>query len=135
GVVERAANRLGVSLGISDDHVDPAGVVGDDVEPANVVFDELLLEEQVLGRITGDAKLGKDGDARAEGFCAEGVVDDLANIMSNVADGGIDLGESNSHRPIVSNRNFQISNSKSQTNSKHEIQNTKRPAPVLNFLV
>ena len=49
GIVQRPADGGGVSLGISDDGVDPLHLRGDVGHGAEVVVDESGLEQEILG--------------------------------------------------------------------------------------
>ena len=62
------------------------------------VGEEVLLEQQVLGRVAGDASSGKSTSSAPGVARALDVLADLRRVAGDVADGGFDLGEREAQR-------------------------------------
>jgi len=83
-----------------DIEVDEAGDDGDAVHPRShlaqgmeVVVDEAATEQQVLGWVAGDRKLGEGHEVGALGLRAFRVVEDETGVAVEVADRDVDLGQ------------------------------------------
>ena len=77
---------------------DPVHVAGDRLERLARVAQEVLLEQQVLGRVAGDGQLGREhelGAAVARGLDRAG---DPRGVALHVADDAVELGEREAER-------------------------------------
>lgn len=98
GGVERGpAGAGGVSLDRADERGDVADVRGDFAEGVFAIGNEAAFEEQVARRVAADDELGEDDEFGALGDEDVVGVEDLAAIAGKVADGGVELGEAESH--------------------------------------
>ena len=73
----------------------PARLAREPLERLDVRLGEVVLEIEVLGRVTGEGELGQDDEFRPR---VAGVGDrrgDQPGVALDVADGGVDLGERN----------------------------------------
>ena len=77
----------------------PVHVGGDPLDRRARVGEEVLLEQQVLGRVAGDAELGEERELRAGLARARELLAHLGLVAGDVADGGVDLGERDAHSP------------------------------------
>ena len=80
-----------------DDQDDPARRLRDLRERALRRPHEAGPQEEVLGRVAGDGELGEDRDVRAGLPRLLEPVEDEGAVAVEIADGGIDLGESEAH--------------------------------------
>ena len=87
------------ALGEADDRDDASRVGGDPLDRGARVGEEVLLEQQVLGRVAGDRQLGEERELRAGLACARELLANLGLVAGDVADGGVDLGERDPHSP------------------------------------
>src|SRR6185312_8475801 len=70
---------------------------GDPLDRGPRVGQEVLLEQQVLGRVAGDGQLGEERELRPGLACASELLAHLGLVAGDVADGGVDLGEGDAH--------------------------------------
>ena len=66
------------------------------------VGEEVLLQQQVLGRVAGDGQLGEEDQLRARAFARGAVLADLRLVAGDVADDGVDLGQRDPQGPVIS---------------------------------
>ena len=85
------------ALGEADERDDALRVGGDPLDRRARVGQEVLLEQQVLGRVAGDRQLGEERELRAGLARARELLADLGLVAGDVADGGVDLGEGDAH--------------------------------------
>jgi hypothetical protein len=90
------AHRRGVvgvlgALGEADDRHDALGVGSDALDRGACVGEEVLLEQQVLGRVAGDHELGEQRELRPGLAGAREVRSDQGLVAGDVADGGVEL--------------------------------------------
>jgi len=87
-----------VALGEADDRRDADRTIGEPVDARPRAREEVLLEEQVLGRVAGDRELGEEDEVGAGGLRLVQAADDALAVPSQVADDRVDLRESEPHR-------------------------------------
>ena len=80
-------------LGVADDRDDPLDAGGDPLQRGARVGEEVLLEQQVLGRVAGERQLGEDDELRARRARRGDLAGDLRLVAGDVADDGVDLRE------------------------------------------
>ncbi len=96
----RAVVDVVAALREADHRDDPVGIGGDPVERVARVREEVLLQQQVLGRVARDRKLREQ---RKLGACAarlRQLLADLPLVAVEVADDGVDLREGEPHGPL-----------------------------------
>ena len=81
----------------ADDRDDVLGVGGDPVDRVAHGGQEVLLEQQVLGRVAADGELGEQHEACAALARGRDAVADLALVAGDVADHGVHLAERDPH--------------------------------------
>ncbi len=89
-------------LGEADDRDDVACLSGKLLEGLAGVREEVLLEQQVLGRVSGQRQLGEHDQLRAGLAGLTQACGDLLGVARDVADGGVQLAEGEAHGAIVS---------------------------------
>ena len=72
---------------------DAAAGCRDLLQGAQVVVDEPRSQEQVLRRVAGDGQLGEAEQVDAQLAAALGILQDLGDVALQVADGGVDLSQ------------------------------------------
>jgi hypothetical protein len=82
----------------ADEGDDALGLARDGGQRLAGVAQEVLLEQEVLGRIAGEGELGEQHDLRAGVAGARDVVADLARVALEIADARVDLGERETQR-------------------------------------
>ncbi len=97
GVVEGATGGVRVEVHEAEDGGGTAGLGGDALESGEIVRDELLLEEQVAGRVAGHHELGEDDVLGALGDQFLLGLNDTFFVVLKIADGGVDLGKADFH--------------------------------------
>jgi hypothetical protein len=85
-----------VGVGVADDCGYAANGGGDALKSLEIIEDEGAAEEKVFGRVAGDGELWEGDDVGAGFAGAVSVVDDLGGVAVEIADYGVDLGESDS---------------------------------------
>ncbi len=85
------------ALGEADERHDALRVGRDPLDRRPRVGQEVLLEQQVLGRVAGDRQLGEERELRAGLARARELLANLGLVAGDVADGGVDLGEGDAH--------------------------------------
>ena len=58
-----------------------------------VAFDETRLEQEILGRVTGEHELGEHRQARTRGFGLGELGNDLVGVAVEITDGGVQLAQ------------------------------------------
>ena len=85
------------ALGEADDGDDPVRVSGQALQRGARVGQEVLAQQEILGRIAGQCKLGKQHEL---GSCRDGLAParaDALRVALDVADGGVQLAEGQAH--------------------------------------
>jgi len=85
-------------LGEADQGDDVVGLGRQPLDGGAGVGEEVLLEQQVLGRVAGNRQLGEHDELRALMAGARDVPLDLGHVPGDVADGGVDLGQGDAER-------------------------------------
>ena len=81
------------ALGVADDRDDAGRVLRDALDRRARVGEEVLLQQQVLGRVAGDRQLGEEDHLGSRAARAAQAVADLRLVAGDVADDGVDLGQ------------------------------------------
>ena len=97
GIGDLAAGAEGVLADVTDEQTDGAGGGGEAVQRFEILRDELFLEEQIAGRIAGDAEFGADDHVSAGVDAAAVRGEDSGLVAGEVADGGVQLGQGDFH--------------------------------------
>ena len=77
-----------------DDHGNPRRMLDNLVETLAVIANEVVLIEKVFGGVARNGELGEGDEIGALGPGPVDILDDLGRVAPQVADGGVDLGES-----------------------------------------
>ena len=86
--------KLLIPIDEPDDHGNPRRMLDYLVETLAVIANEVVLIEKVFGGVAGDGQLGEGYEVGALGPGPVDILDDLGRVAPQVADGGVDLGES-----------------------------------------
>ena len=97
------ADRGGVvgvlgTLGEPDDRDDVHRLGGDPLQRLAGIGEEVLLEQEVLRRVAGDRELGEEDDLGTRLPRLAQAREDLLGVAGDVADGGVELGQSDPHQ-------------------------------------
>ena len=90
------------ALGKADDGDEPARVGGQLAQRRRRVGEEVLLEQQILGRVAGERELGKQDELGAGIARGADPRADALGVAFDVADGGVHLAQGEAHARIVS---------------------------------
>ena len=117
------------ALGEADDGDEPVRLAGQLAQRGGGVGEEVLLEQQVLGRVAGEGELGEQHQlgARVAGRAHSRA--DALGVAGDVADGGVHLAEGEAHAP---DRIRAHSRARAQgASGLAVISSTPRPVPML----
>ena len=90
----RGIEKLLISIDEPDYHGNPHRMLDNLVETLAVISNEVVLIEKVFGGVARDSQLGEGDEIGALSPGPVDVLDDLGRVAPQVADGGVDLGES-----------------------------------------
>ncbi len=85
-------------MGEADERGDSAGLLRDRLERIRGSAHEARAKQQVLGRVAGNRELGQEDEVGARAFRFADAVEDPLAVALEVADGRVDLRESQPHR-------------------------------------
>ena len=86
--------KLLIPIDEPDYHGDPRRMLDNLVETLAVIANEVVLIEKVFGGVARDGQLGEGDEIGALGPGPVDILDDLGRVSPQIADGGVDLGES-----------------------------------------
>ena len=86
------------ALGVADDRDDAGGAGGQPCQRRARVGEEVLLEQEVLGRVARQRELGEADELRAGLAGLHGELRDPRLVAGDVADDGVELGERDAQR-------------------------------------
>ena len=90
----RGVEKLLIPIDEPDYHGNPRRMLDNLVETLAVIANEVVLIEKVFGGVARDGQLGEGYEIGALGPGPVDILDDLGRVAPQVADGGVDLGES-----------------------------------------
>ena len=90
--------EVAVEVGEADERGKPARVAGELAQGLRRGTDEARPQQQVLRRVAGDRQLGEEDEVSPGGARLVQALEDLFAVAVEIADGRVDLGESESHR-------------------------------------